>query len=112
MLAEAVGHGVVQAAAGGCVGIDIDRSELAERAHVVDARHVVVVDVRDEQSVDLAEGLAKDLLAEVGSTVDQHARGLRLYERGGTQTLVPRVLAAADLAVAADDGHAVGRSRT
>ena len=94
------------------VGIDIDFAELAIRADVVHASHVVVVGMGDEDAVNLAEGLRHDLLSEVRPAVDEQACGLRLNECRTAQALVVRVRAGTCMTLAADGRHAARCSRS
>ena len=108
VLRKTVGQHLEHRCLGMRVGIDIDLAELTVRADVVHASHVVVVAVSDQDTVDLTEGLREDLLSEVGTTVDENAGGLRLYQGGATGTFVARILAPAYLALATDHGNTAG----
>ena len=112
VLGKAVWQHLEHALTGNGVGIDIDFAKLAIGTDIVHAAHVVVVGVGDEDAVNLAEGLRHDLLTEVGATVDEQSRLLRLDECRAAQALVVRVGAATGIALAADGGHATRCSRS
>ena len=80
MLGEAVGHGGFQSVDGSLVGIDMDVAEDAERPQVVDAADVVVVDMGEQDAVETLEWQGEYLLAEIGSAVDEHPRGVGLEQ--------------------------------
>jgi len=80
VLGKAIGQHLEHPPAGYGVGIDIDFAKLAVGTDVVHASHVVVVGMGDEDAVDAAEGLGHDLLAEIGSAVDEQAGLLGLYQ--------------------------------
>ena len=108
---ETIRHGLAQRLGGVGVGEDIDIVEFgvvdgAEGSQVVDARHMVVVYVRDEHTIDFAERHPQHLLAEIGSAVYDDACVLRLYHRRGAQSVVVRIRAGTDLALASDGGYA------
>lgn len=94
------------------VSINVDFPELAIGSDVVHTSHVIVMAMGDQYTVDLPEGLWKDLLPEVGATVDEQARGIRLDKSRATGTLVVRVWTLAHLTLAADDRHATRSSRS
>ena len=106
ILGKAVGQHLQQSFAGNGVGIDIDFAELAIRAYVVHASHVVVMGMGNEYAVDASERLWQNLLAEVGSAVYEQPRGVGLDKCRAAQPLVAWVGALAHLALAADGRHA------
>ena len=81
VLHKAVGHVVADIASRGLVGIYLYVTEMAVRAQVVHASHMVVVVVGDEYAVNLSERLGENLFTEVGTAVDEQACGMRFYER-------------------------------
>ena len=80
MLGKTVRQHLQHALAGNGIGIDVDFAKLTIGADVVHASHVVVVGMSDENGVDLTEWLRHDLLAEIGTTINQHTGALCLYE--------------------------------
>ena len=78
---------------------------VAVGTQVVHAAYVVVVVVGDEYAVNLAERLCEDLLAEVGSAVDEQACGGSLDKCRAAQPLVVRVDASTYVALATDDWY-------
>ena len=88
------------------VGIDIDFSKLTIGPDIVHTTHVVVVGMGDEDAVNTTEGMGHDLLAEIGSTVDEQSRLRRFYEGRAAQSLVARIGAGAGVTLAADGGDA------
>ena len=101
VLHKTIGHVVADIASRGLVGIYLYITEMAVRAQVVHASHMVVVVVGDEYAVNLSERLGENLFTEVGTAVDEQACGMRFYERRTAKTLVVRVGAAANFALAA-----------
>lgn len=79
---------------------------------VVDAAHVVVVDVRDEQRVDVAVAGPQHLGSEIGSAVDEQFLTLVAHYGRCAQAVVARVCRTAHLAVAVDLRHSCGCART
>ena len=63
------------------MNFSFDVTEMAVRAQVVHASHMVVVVVGDEYAVNLSERLGENLFTEVGTAVDEQACGMRFYER-------------------------------
>ena len=88
------------------VGIDVDVAEGAEAAEVVDASHVVVVDVGEEHAIEFPEGPVHELHADVGSAVDEDACGFGLEQACAAVAEVARVGASAHFALAAQHWHA------
>ena len=78
-----------------------------EGAHIVDARGVVLVHVREEYGVDVRYLLAEHLVAEVGTRIYYEALALGLYHCRGAQTPVAPIRGATYLAATAYDGHAL-----
>ena len=78
VLGEAVRQHLQHTLTGYRVGIDIDFAKLAVRADIVHTTHVVVMSMGNEDAVDTTKGLRHDLLAEVGTAVDEQSRTLRL----------------------------------
>ena len=88
------------------IGINIDFAKLAIGPDIVHATHVVVVSMGDKDAVNLPERLGHDLLAEVGTTVDEQPGLFRLDESRTAQALVVRVGTGAGIALATDGGYA------
>ena len=106
VICKTVGQHLEHALASDGVGIDIDFAKLTIGTNVVHATHMVVVGMGDENSVNLAERLRHNLLAEVWTTVDEQSRLFSLYECRTTQSLIMRVGTTTRIAVATDSGHA------
>ena len=94
------------------VGINVNFAKQAVGTYVVDASDVVVVSVGDEDTVNLAEWLWHDLLAEIGAAVYQEPRGVGLEQNRAAQSLVVRVGAGTGITLTTDSGHTTGGSCT
>ena len=79
-----------------------------EASHVIEAREVIHVRMRDEHRIEAPDVFAQALGAEVRPGVHDPGALRRLQVDRGTQALVPGIGGAAGLAVAADHGHAHG----
>lgn len=112
MLGKAVGKHLQHRLAGQAIGIYIDFAELAVRANIVHATHVVVVGVGNENAVDAAERLRKNLLTKVGAAVNEQSRLLSFHQYGAAQAFVLRVAALADTALAAYHRHTTRGTRS
>lgn len=101
MLAEAIRHNLTHMVARLLVAVQINRSEHRERAQVVDTSYVVVVDMCHQYGVERLERQRHQLLAYIGSAVDEHACACRrLYKRHTAQTMVARIFTATHFALA------------
>ena len=109
---KAVRQGLQHGLARQGVGIDIDFAKLAVGPDIVHAAYVVVVGMGDEDAVNLAEGLRHDLLAKVGTAINEQPRGLRLDQCRTAQALVVDVGTAASVALATDSRYAARCSRS
>ena len=113
MLGKAVRHAVAQVA--GHVGLapDRERHGVAVRAQVVDAADVVVVAVRNQQSVEVWRSLQQNLLPEVGAAVDEEpVAAWSRHQSRSPEPLVARVSRGAHLAPASYLRNARRRPRT
>jgi hypothetical protein len=106
VLAETIGHNVVDALPRGLVGIESDVAENGKGAQVVDASDVVVMQMGEEYAVNGSEGERHELLTDVGSAVDEQSCCHRLYQGSAAKALVVRVSAATHFAGAAQRGNA------
>ena len=88
---ETIGHRGLQCSGCGLVGIDVDVAKHAKRAQIVDAGHVVVVDMGEQYAVERVEGEGHELHANVGTGIDEQACGVALDEHSTAPTLVARV---------------------
>ena len=66
---KTIGQHLHHASACFFVGIDVDFTKLTVGTYIVHTPHMVVMGMSDEDSVNTPEGLRKNLLAEVGTTV-------------------------------------------
>lgn len=107
MTPKTVEHVVLEALAGIGIGKYIDRSEGAERAHIINPGHMVVMNVGDENAVYFTEREGENLLSEIGTAVNQNACVFRFNQSGCAKPLVAWVAAVANRAVAADNGYSV-----
>lgn len=73
MLGKAIWQHLEHGLAGYGVGIDADFAKLAIRSDIVEPAHMIVVGMGDENTINTAKGLRKDLLSEIGSTVDEQS---------------------------------------
>jgi hypothetical protein len=65
---------------------------MTERAEVVDAAHVVIMDVGDEHGVNGHEVRhTQHLFAEVGSAVNEDAHAIHLHQTGTAGATVTRI---------------------
>ena len=80
MLGEAIGHGGSEALSRAVVGVNLQVAKHAKRPQVVNARHMVEMDVREQNGVEAPERQRQYLLAEIGTTVNEQARGGRLKQ--------------------------------
>ncbi len=108
MLGKDVWHRRVETVNSLTVGIDRDVAEGAEGAEVVKTPYMVVVDVRQQDTVDAPERLAQHLLADVGAAVYENACRGRLDKGAAAVAVVARVKATADGAVASYNRHTAG----
>jgi hypothetical protein len=92
------------------IGIDRPPHEVVQRAHVVDAVHVVGVGVRVDDRIEPLDARLQALVAQIGRGIDQHLRRPLLQEDRAALAPVARLVGAADRAVAADHRHAGGRA--
>lgn len=106
MLREAIGEVVLHTLSGILVGIDINRSELAERPDVVDSPYMVVVDMGEKHPVERFEVEGQHLLSEIRSTIDEHPCRLGFEQSRAPEPMVVWVFASAHLTVAPDIGNA------
>ena len=106
MLREAIREVVLHTLSGILIGIDINRSELAERPDVVDSPHMVVVDMGEKHSVERFEVEGQYLLSEIRSTIDEHPCRLGFEQSRTPKPMVMWVFASAHLTVAPDIGNA------
>ena len=103
---EAIRHRDAQRVGGSLVGIDVDVAENAETAQVVEAGHVVVVDVGEENAVELPKRQRHQLHPNVGAAVDEQARRVAFQQSHATKTAVARVAAPTNFALTAQNGYA------
>lgn len=96
VFSKAIWHRSVESVNSTLIGIDINITKLAKRTQVVESSHMIVVDMGKQDTINLTEWLAKNLLPKVRSTVDEHTCGRSLEQGGGPQTAVPRVFAPAN----------------
>ena len=97
MVAKAIGHYILYLPARLVVAIKPDLSEHREGAQIVDASHVVVVDMGHEDCVKRLERQRHELLAYVGSAIYEHTCSGRLNKGYATQTTVAWVGAATNV---------------
>ena len=77
--------------------------DIVERPHVVQAARMVLVLVRQQDGVQVADPFRKHLHPEVRACVDEHLEPLVLHERRRPEPLVMRILRPAHRALAPDD---------
>ena len=88
------------------IGIDIDVAELAKTTQVVDACHVVIMNMSEQYSVDFSERPMHQLHTYVGPTVYKDTRGVGLQQSATPIAEVARILAAAHFAPTPQHGDA------
>ena len=81
LLRKAIWHGLVKALATDIVCINIDVAKTAVWAQVINATHVVIVRVGDENTVNSPEFLLQHLLAEIRTAVNKYA-GIFSFQKG------------------------------
>jgi trimethylamine:corrinoid methyltransferase-like protein len=79
--------------------------DKVEGSHIVDARSMVLMLVREEYGIEVADTLTQHLLAEVGACVDDKAHTITLDHCRGAQTLITAIRRCANVALAAYYGH-------
>ena len=84
---------------GDFIAIDIDITKLTETSQIVDTTHMVVMDMRNQHTIQLAERNTQKLLTDIRTSIYQNAGTLRLYHRRTAQTVIPWIPAAAHLTI-------------
>ena len=107
-LVEGVGEDRADRGLNVVLAVDRHRAadRLGEEAGVVEAEEVVGVGVGEGDRVGEADPLAEELEPQLGRRVDQEPAGREVEQDARPRPFVPRVVRAADGAVAAEDGHA------
>jgi len=77
-----------------------------ERPNVVEPKDVIGVTVRDQHGVEMLQSITQSLLAKVSRGIDDHGLPGVFDQDRDAQTLVPRIVRSAGLAVAGDRRHA------
>ena len=84
--------------------------QVAERAQIINATHMIIVFVGYEHRIQPSvETDTKHLLAEIGTAIPKDMALALLHKCRATQTAIARVLTCADSAVAAGRGAGAGR---
>jgi len=112
VFSKAIWHRSVESVNSTLIGIDINITKLAKRTQVVESSHMIVVDMGKQDTINLTEWLAKNLLPKVRPTVDEHTCGRSLKQGGGPQAAVPRVFTPANGAVATYKRNTLRRAGT
>ena len=84
---------------GDFIAIDIDITKLTETSQIVDTTHMVVMDMRNQHTIQLAERNTQELLTDIRTCIYQNAGTLRLYHRRTAQAVIPWIPAAAHLTI-------------
>ena len=88
-----------QCLCGDFIAIDIDITIHTETTQIVDTTHMVVMDMRNQHTIQLAERNPQELLTDIRSCIYQNTGTLSLYHRRTAQTVIPWILAAAHLTI-------------
>ena len=87
-------------------GIHGDITESAERTEVVQAPHMVVMLMGDQDRINRLEIVQTvHLLPEIGTTIHQDTNAVYFNQTGTTQAVVPRILARTNRTSATDFGY-------
>ena len=71
----------------------------AEATQVIDTSHMVVMDMRNQHTIQLAERNPQELLTDIRSCIYQNTGTLSLNHRRTAQKVIPWILAAAHLTI-------------
>ena len=106
MFRKAIWHGLLQSCHRVSLSINIYRSEHAERAYVINSRHMVVVNMCEQNPINGFEIKRKNLLSEVWSAIYKHPRRFRFQKRRTSEPVVAWVAAGAHLTLASHTWYA------
>ena len=81
------------------IAIHIDVAIDTESTQIINATHMIVMDMRDENAIQLAKRHTQELHADVWSCIHQDASGFCLYHHRTAEALVLRILASANLTI-------------
>jgi len=109
---EYVGKGAAEDAESFLVGVNRQRSLLAEivRANIIEAHNVIGVPVSQEDGVQAFDAGAQALLTKIRSGVNDYVLAIAREEQGRAQPVVMRILRTAHGAMACERGNAHRRA--
>ena len=102
MLPENIGQACTDRLNHIALGIDLHTMLPAHGSHVVQATDMVVMLVRQQDRVQMADPVPDHLPAKIGAAINQQAFPVDLYQSGGPQTPITRILAPANLTLTTD----------
>ena len=103
ILRKTVRHGIRQRTGYQFITIDMNISKHAETTQVIDTSHMVVMDMRNQHTIQLAERFPEQLHPYVRTRIYQNTGILRLYHRSTSKALILRIPASANLTIASQN---------